>query len=119
VKKKKQYIRQPLNNISELHRAQERIRIARKKLEKDMLLSVLGFPVYALVSNRRFKNKKNRSQGTRPAQAKSFIARLLSFAGKPLVAYFLGSWFRWQLFNLAFFVGKKLVYRIQKKQNNS
>ena len=122
MKKKRRYIRKPIKNIAELHRAQDQIRAAYQKTEETILISILGLPVYSAINKLVTKNKKKGKRkysaitDTKKEKSKSFTNRLFTFAQKPVIAYFIGSWWRWQLFNIAFFFGKKLACKLQKKR---
>jgi hypothetical protein len=122
---RKKYYRRSLKNASDLEYEKEWIRLKYKKIEANFLFSVLG-PVLPSIASAAFRKKTNpwkshvAVSGKSSAQnaSKSTVSRINAVLKIPLVKYLTKSWLRWQAFNLAFFLGKKLVVALRHSKRS-
>lgn len=125
----KKYTRKQVSSLSELDLEQERIKYKAKRIEDDMLdvfsPQQIAMTMVSYLLRRRKKKadarpvmaatgRKEKKQEGKIAGAVSDVVKspLLKKAARKVGISFL----RWQAFNLALFLGKKIVRSIQEKR---
>jgi hypothetical protein len=122
------YGRKTLSSLDELNREQAKIRKRYTSIEHHFLESILQPEKIAVTigSNlvRKFRSKKQHTpkselRHSRPA-AKTHPLSSLKGGGRLIFKNITRSWLRWQVFNIAFFFGRKTIKWIQQrhKANN-
>lgn len=128
----KKYTRKQVSSLSELDLEQERIKYKARRIEDDMLdiFSPQQLAITAVSAFLRRKKKKPAPvvRTSVPAvsgkpgkkRAENITGTIAGFAEKPLVKKLARkagiSFLRWQAFNLAFFIGKKIYRSIREKR---
>jgi len=125
----KKYSRRQFGSLDELDQAQAKLKLKAKQIESDWIQEIFNPQQLAIgVISRLMSKKKTKSSAkssflTPTQKAKSGNAAMaLDVLKQPAVkrvAKKIGmSFVRWQVFNLAWFLGKKIIKSVKEKKGN-
>lgn len=125
----RKYTRKHVSSYKELDLEQERIKLKMRRLEDDVLSMVnpqqLAISLIGGWLKRRGKRPSaapsylaGNAKGQKPKKAKSGLSRLFAKPAVKSTAKKIGiSFLRWQAFNLAWFLGKKLYSTLKHRKS--
>lgn len=129
----RKYTRKQVNSLKGLDLEQERIKLKMRRLEDDMLSTFnpqqMAISVIGGLLKRRSKKAAaepaflaGKDKGLNRIKTKKAKKDIAGWLSRPVVkqtAKKVGiSFLRWQAFNLAWFLGKKLYKKIKHKENH-
>ncbi len=123
----KKYTRKQVTSLAALNKEQSRIRARAKRVRDEifeeinpqqMVISFLGGLLSKKLKNKNtqlFSSGKKKKNSDKQTSSDTGNAVLGSIVGKVLKKAGI-SFLQWQLFNLALFIGKKVVHQIREKK---